>query len=116
MALKFSDHQSFTVPLTSGNYAPERVRLAGGNPLVNAPALLGVTALIESNTATSAVLELWLQQPGQDPALDASYFNSGKSIVSGGETWPLASWPGAQLRAKSGGTAGAMVVDAIADE
>lgn len=117
MAVKFKLRQSFTVPVTSGQYAPERIQLnAGSAGLISAPALLGVTALVEQAVA-SAIVELWLLglQAGLDPTQDASYFYAGKSTATG-DTFPLASWPGAQLRVKSGGTAGTQIVNATADE
>lgn len=107
--------QSFTVPATAGNYATERLSLTRQNTSLAPANLVGVTALIESNTATGASLELWVLKVGGDPTNDAHYFNSGKSISAGSDTWPLASWPGAQLRAKSGGVSGALVASGTAD-
>jgi hypothetical protein len=109
----FFGNKTFAVPATSGNYAPERLTFcptAGVGPLP----LLGVTALLESGPA-GTVLELWLLKFGGTPATDADWVYSGKSITGGGETWPLASFPGAQLRCKSGGTSGSAVVTASAD-
>lgn len=107
--------QTFAVPATSGLYAPERCNL-GIQPNVNTPndTLLGVTALLQSGPA-SCVLELWLLQFNADPTADASYTNTGLNITAGSATWPLASWRGAQLRCKSGGTAGTATVTATAD-
>lgn len=116
----YEARQTFAVPATSGQYAPERITFmppAGPAGIrVDPLDLVGVTALIESNTATGAVLELWLPKVGTvSPGVDADYVYSGKGITSGAETWPLASYPGAQLRARSAGTAGSMAVSASAD-
>jgi hypothetical protein len=110
-----SGSKSFTLGAGVGTYAPERLNLCKASQNEAYQNLIGVTALIESGVAT-AVLELWLLKRGGDPTNDAHFFNTGKSLTaSGAETWPLASWDGAQLRAKSGGTAGSLVVSATAD-
>lgn len=110
---QFHGTVSFAVPVTSGQYAPERMTFAPPSG-VSAVPLLGVTALLESGPS-GVVLELWLLKFNGTPATDAHWVYSGKSITGGGETWPLASYPGAQLRAKSGGTAGTAVVTGSAD-
>lgn len=115
MSVKFAIRQSFTVPAGSGQYAPEAITLAQGSAAgAGKPQLLGVTALIEAAIA-NAVVELWLLKIGGDPTANGDYFFSGKSTTTG-DTFPLASWPGAQLRVKSGGTAGNHIVNATADE
>lgn len=103
---------SFTVPVTSGNYAPERITFAAQNTSCVSPPLLGVTVLEEAKVATATV-ELWLLKQGGDPTADASYFLYASSV--GSATTPLASYPGAQLRVKSGGTAGSHIINASAD-
>lgn len=115
MASQYSGSKNFTVPVGAGTYAPERLTLAKASQSQAYDSLIGVTALIEQGVA-AAVLELWLLKRGGDPTNDAHFMNTGKSITaSGSETWPLASWDGAQLRAKSGGTAGTLIVSATAD-
>lgn len=109
---QFADRKSFTVPATSGQYAPERIVMASPTAGSLSPELLGVTALIESAPA-SAAIELWLLRQGQDPTNDSNY--SLYDSTTSSKTWPLASFRGAQLRAKSGGTAGTMTVSATAD-
>lgn len=112
---QFESRVTFTVPVTSGQYAPERLSLASpsaSNAQVSPP-LIGVTALIESAPA-SAAIELWLLKVGAtDPTADANFFLYDSSTAS--KTWPLASYRGAQLRAKSGGSAGNLVCSASAD-
>lgn len=111
---KYVDRVTFTVPATAGQYAPERLNLNSHQPpsaVLTSP-LLGVTALIESAPA-SAEIELWLLRLGGDPTNDAEFFFFDTTASS--KTWPLASFPGAQLRAKSGGNAGSMTVSASAD-
>ena len=115
MAARFSSRTSFAVPATSGTYAPERITFGSDNPSTPPDALLGLTSLLESAPA-GAVVEVWLPKIGAAvPAADADYFFSGDSHTSGRITVPLASWPGAQIRVKSGGTAGTAVVNATAD-
>jgi hypothetical protein len=77
-------------------------------------ALLGVTMLLESGPA-GCVAELWLLKYKGDPTNDAHWIYMGKSITAGGDTFPLASFYGAQIRVRSGGTAGSAIVTATAD-
>jgi len=116
MAYKFAQRKSFTVPVTSGNYAPEEIIFAPSTALVPADGLLGVSAVIESLPAAST-LELWALQIAADPTNAANWFYTGNNITAANTltTWPLASYPGLKLRAKSGGTSGALVADASAD-
>jgi hypothetical protein len=112
---KHSGTQDFTVSAVADEYAPERLNLCKLTAAEAYESLIGVTALVEAGVA-AAVVELWLLKRGGDPADDAHFFNTGKSITaSGSETWPLASWDGAQLRVKSGGTAGTLIACATAD-
>lgn len=114
---------SFTVPVTAATYAPERITFGGvesrtnGQPQIG---ILGVTAMIESNAATGAVIEIWLPKMGavltNDTPADAEYFFSGWQLGAGAVTIPLAAYFGAQIRVKSGGTAGACVVNATASD
>lgn len=116
MAARYKSRVSFTVPATAGQYAPERITFPETFSATTVPdvGLLGITALIESNAATGATLELWLPKIGAT-GIDADYTFSGISASSGLLYQALASFPGAQLRAKSAGVAGAMVVSATAD-
>lgn len=104
--------QTFTVPATSGQYAPERLQLNSQRSSVQSVGLLGVTALIES-APSGAAIELWLLRVGGDPMNDADYCLFDSSPVS--KTWPLASYRGAQIRMKSGGTGGSATISASAD-
>lgn len=108
--------KSFAVPATAGQYAPEYILFGSTSPSTPSEPLLGVTALVESAPA-GAVVELWLPKftGNQPPTVPTDYVYSGWSITGGAETWPLASWRGALLRVKSGGTAGSAVVSASAD-
>lgn len=99
---------TFTVSVNSGTYAAERITL----PTVP---LTGVTALIEALPA-SATVELWFLRAGGNPADDDDYLLSGLDRDSAGaSTWPLAGYVGAQIRAKSGGTEGDVVVSVSYD-
>src|SRR3990167_10937093 len=107
--------QTFTVPSTSGSYAPERIafgEVASGQAI---DSFQGVTCIVNGTVATMTV-ELWLRQFNADhPFIDDDYEYSGKSIgATGGETWALAGFPGAQLRVKSGGTSGTATISATA--
>lgn len=113
---KYELRQTFTVSATAGAYAAEKIALAGGAVVRSLP-LDAVTALVESvGTAAGAVTELWLLKVGGDPTADADYFLSSNTLTGvGGTSWPLASWRGAQLRVKSAGAAGSVVVSAMGD-
>lgn len=103
---------TFAVPAGAGSYAPERITFAPSSADVPASGLLGATVLIESAPA-AAVVELFLLKVGGDPTVDADYILFKTALTS--ETVALASYPGAQIRVKSGGTAGNCVVSASAD-
>ena len=115
MAAQFATRQSFTVPASAGTYAPEVITFARANTSTAPVSLVGLTAIVESNAATGATLEVWLLKINGDPSASGDYFLSSLSLASGSATFPLASYPGVQLRAKSGGTSGAMVINASAD-
>jgi hypothetical protein len=108
------------VPNISGDYATETIVFgAVGSPGTQEQSFMGVTALFEGSLA-GASLELWLPHV-TDPTvtkaaqINVDYFFSGKSIVTtGAETWPLAGYPGAMIRVKSGGPGGAIKVSASA--
>jgi len=112
----FAARQSFTVPATNGQYASEEIVFAPSTVAVVPSGLLGGSAVIEKKPA-SASLELWLLQVEGDPTNAADWFYSGNNVTAANAlvTWPLASYPGAKLRAKSGGTSGSLVADASAD-
>jgi len=120
MAPQFTGRTSFVVPVTLDNYAPERITFPhtgalGSAGFYNATGIIGVTALIESAGATGAIVELWLAKGSGVTGIDADFFNSGESLLTGAETWPLASYPAVQIRVKSAGSAGTTVVTASAD-
>lgn len=107
--------QTFTVPSTSGSYAPERIAFGEVAEGLPQDSFMGVTASVDGTVATMSV-ELWLPAVGASyPFIDDDYKYSGKSIsATGAETWPLAGYPGAQIRVKSGGTSGTGTVSASA--
>jgi hypothetical protein len=115
-AVKEYADQTFTVPAASGSYAPERWTcgdVKAGQPW---DAFQGVTASVYA-TVASMTVELWLPRFGatKGSMIDGDYHYSGKSIgATGSETWALAAFPGAQIRVKSGGTAGSAVVSCSA--
>lgn len=112
MALEYAVRQTFSVPVTSGNYAPERVQLNSQSTSTKSPPLLGVTVLVEVPIAAST-FELWLLSLGADPTVDANYFFY--DFASNGKTWALASFPGGQIRMKSGGTLGTATLTVVGD-
>lgn len=107
---------SFTVPVTSGTYAPERITMY---PLEDAAAgILGAQVLVEAAIAATTI-EMWMSKIGAtDLTADASYFlssNTFSGAAAGSTYWPMVSWPAVQFRVKSGGTAGSLIVNATAD-
>lgn len=78
------------------------------------PAISVVTFAIEAGVA-GAVYELWVLAfvgIGIGAAGDANYVPLFSSTVP--ITWTLAPWYGAQIRVKSGGTAGSAIIDVAA--
>jgi hypothetical protein len=114
---KAQGSQTFTVPETEDQYAPERLTLGARQAATVLPEdFLGVSFVIEEIPA-GASAEIWLPKlAGDVPDPDDDYFFSGEAATSGVKTIALASWPGgAQIRVKSGGAAGSAVVHGVAD-
>ncbi len=115
-AVKESGDQTFMVPAASGSYAPERWTcgdVKAGQPW---DAFQGVTASVYASV-TGMVVELWLPRFGatKGSMIDDDYKYTGKFIgATGAETWALAGYPGAQIRVRSGGTAGTATVSCSA--
>ena len=104
--------QTFTVPAASGSYAFERGTVGDVKAGMVQDTFQGITVSVYTSVA-AMVVELWLPRIGATPGalIDADYKYTGKSIgATGSETWKLAGYPGAQIRVKSGGTAGTAVV------
>lgn len=113
--------QAFTVPGVSGNYANERITFGAAKAGDIESAFREISALVEGPGAilAGASLELWLPKVADGTMLaenrtDADYFNSAVTpqTVQGLARWQLSTWPGAQLRVKSGGTGGVVTVSA----
>ena len=109
--------QTFTVPVTAGFYAPERLAF-GEVPSGLAPmSFEGTTASVLTSVAT-AVIELWVGSVGitSGAHLDTDYTYSGQALdaATGAETFVLAGYPCFQFRVKSGGTAGNLVLSGTA--
>lgn len=113
------------VPNVAGDYAEQRLTFGACLSGDRERSFMGVTALIESCPA-GASLELWLAQVADgtlaaENRTDANYFFAGVAVVParvasssagvtvsfGSATWPLAGYPSAQLRMRSGGVGGA---------
>lgn len=118
MAARYRTRATFTIAsAVAGTYAAERVTfpdvLRTGVYDVD---LIGVTCVNENTTPAGAIVELWLGKLGANPATDADWTYSGSSITGAGSaTWPLASYPNVQIRAKSGGATGTCTVSVTAD-
>jgi hypothetical protein len=125
--------QAFTVPATSGDYAEQEITFGASASGLAQGALLGVTAVIETIPANARV-ELWLSKVSTtaDPAsafatddyfyaglvlvpARTSYSATGETASYGSATWPLAAYPSAKLRIRSGGTSGGATISASAD-
>jgi hypothetical protein len=125
--------KTFTVPATSGNYAEGEITFGSTASGQAQGGLSGVSAVIEEIPA-SARVELWLGKISttSDPASDftaddyfyaglvlvparTSYSATGETASYGSATWPLAGYPSAKLRIRSGGVSGSAVISASAD-
>lgn len=122
------------VPPVAGDYASERITFGPDSTGMPDGSFCGITALIENGAPALVTVELWLAQvadsqvSGSDrtdlqyhysglvlaPA-GVAYAPTGATASFGSATWPLAGWPGAQLRVKSGGSSGQMYLSATAD-
>lgn len=115
MAAKYKRTQAFTVPAGLGSYAPERLTIGVPPDATVEESLLGCTLLLMASSPANCEAEIWLAKLGAT-GLDADYANTGFSVkTAGAGTLALASWPGFQIRVKSGGTAGTATVHATAD-
>jgi hypothetical protein len=107
---------SFTVPVGAGIYAPEEIycKVEPTAPSGYYSIVSQLRVLIENLIAT-AVVEIWVLRVGGNAASAGDWFYSGISHNAAGLSAliELASIQGVKLRAKSGGTAGAMLVDAF---
>jgi len=115
-AMKERYQQTFTVPAASASYAFERMTFGHRSAGMPEDSFMGVTVSVDTSVATM-VVELWLPKVGTvaGSIIDDDYKYSGKSIgATGAETWPLAAYPGAQIRVKSGGTGGSAVLSGSA--
>lgn len=115
--VKEAYRQTFTVPSTSGSYAPERIAFGEVKSGMAPDAFEGVTAHVHTSV-TDSVVELWLGRVGiaGGAHINTDYKYSGQAVdaATGMETWALAGYPCAQIRVKSGGTSGSAVVSASA--
>lgn len=112
------------VPSISGNYADQRLTFGAAKAGDLEQSFMGVTVLIES-LPSGASIELWLPKVADGTRLaenrtDADYFFAGLACFPprvasapagitasfGSATWPLAGYPGAQLRILSAGPGG----------
>lgn len=118
MGVKQSFRETFAVPDTTGTYAAERITFGVAGPGTMPEAGVDrITSSIEDADSAGAEVELWLRknQPtavAGVPDDEDDYYFSGESHTAGTMTVELASWRGAQIRVKSTGVAGDVVVNA----
>lgn len=106
------------VPQTSGQYAEEVITF-GPVGVGDAEEFYRQIGAVVHNLVAGASVELWLAKvtPGGTLASDRAYdgyVNSSLTPLTtqAFQNWVLPAWPGAQIRVKSGGTAGVMGVSA----
>jgi hypothetical protein len=112
---------TFTVPAGAGSYAPERLTFGLAFEGIIQEAYQSLAILVEGGTAAPALVELWLPKDGARPDAagapeDADYVFSGQVMASGLLVLPLAGYFGAQLRVKSVGVAGTVIVSMTASK
>ena len=103
---------TFSLPAASGSYSAERITVGDVKAGMPEDSFQGITISVDT-TVTAMTCELWLPRVGavSGTLLDTDYKYTGKTIgATGSETWALAGYPGAQIRVKSGGTAGSPVI------
>lgn len=101
---------TFNIPLTVGNYAPEILTLRARSLVISVTRLI-----IESVLPASAVIEAWLLKFNGDPSNNAHYTLDKNIIATTALVGTNFGYPRAiQLRAKSGGTPGAVIGHGIA--
>lgn len=117
-AAKSRGRISANVPSVSGQYAEEVITFGPVGVGDTEEYYREIGVLVE-NLVAGAVVELWLAKvtPSGTLASDRAfgdYFNSSLTPLStqAFQKWALGAWPGAQVRVKSGGTAGIMAVSA----
>jgi len=105
--------RTFSLPAASGSYSGDRLTFGEVASGQAKESYQGITVSVDTTVASMSV-ELWLPAFNADvPFLDDDYKYTGLSIgATGSATWPLAGYPGAQIRVKSGGTAGSPVISA----
>lgn len=122
-ALRGRQRQTFNVPGVAGNYANERITFGAVGAGEIDQDFLAFTVLVEDAFVPGCTVELWLPRvsdSGEAAAArtDADYFNSRITpmTTAGAQTYlgNGGGWVGAQVRVKSGGTAGTLNVSATA--
>lgn len=106
--------RTFSLPAASGSYSGDRLTFGEVKAGQVKESYQGITVNVDTSVA-SMVVELWLPKANATAGsmIDSDYTYTGKSIgATGSETWALAGYPGAQIRVKSGGTAGSPVISA----
>jgi hypothetical protein len=102
---------TFNVPVTSGQYAPERMMFRSPSNI-----LIGhIAVILEAAAPTGTVFDTWVLKTGGNPLNDADFFPSGVTFLAGSALGgnPSVLFRTVQLRAKSGGTAGAVTMHGL---
>lgn len=128
--------KSLSVPITSGDYG-DFVEIGAVASGTREQSFMGCTVLIEgqaSKLPSGVTVELWLPHvvdgtrsrdqfdttdfhfAGQvvAPAGSSLSASTGTVLSFGAATWEFAGWPGARLRARSGGVDGTVPISVVA--
>lgn len=117
--------QAFNVPAVAGNYANERITFGAVGVGEIDQDFLAFTVLAEGPLVPGCTVELWLPRVADATVLasartDTDYTNSGITPITAATAAAQTylgnggGWVGAQVRVKSGGTAGVQGVSATA--
>lgn len=103
--------QTFVVPATAGQYAPEVLYCRASSAIQDR--VRRVSVFVES-LPTLAQIEVEVLKRGGDPTNSGDWLSGPVYLNATGlaEDLNFADWLGVRLRAKSGGSAGSAVVDA----
>ena len=111
--------QSFTVPAGAGTYAPERLTMFGD--FSEGASIFEGISLLCTEALASAKADFFFLPFGADKTIDAEWVPAtsvGSDIaldaIGAVATAVVAAWAAVQIRVKSGGTAGAVILQAAA--
>lgn len=128
--------KTLSVPIVSGDYG-DFIEIGSVGSGVRAQSFMGCTVLVEgqaSKLPSGVTVELWLPHVVDGTRARSAYDDtdfhfagqvvapSGSSLTAatgtvlsfGAATWEFAGWPGARLRARSGGFDGSITISVVA--